>query len=168
MKYFVLIFSALCVLSACSDQAKKTNPEESEPQNSFINKENIIVTHATPVTSLAFIEKHEGKTAREAGMFNDSTLVIRLQDLLKNEYPYFQENWNVQTPIEAEKGIYTASGCKQNDCSSYYSIIYFDVANNNINVLIKRGMHYKLFTENGEIQLPDGMKKNQSVIRANA
>ena len=85
-----------------------------------------------------------------------------------NEYPYFHENWNVQTPIEEENNIYSASGCKQHDCPSYYSVVYFDVAKNNINVLIKRGVHFKLFTEKGEIVLTENMKKTRATIRENA
>lgn len=166
MNKYLLIFAAAFVFSACDQNSgtdKGTNADSSRIKN-----ENIITTNATPTTSLEFIKNWDGKTAMEAGMFEDSVLVTRLKDLLGNEYQYFQENWNVQTPIHKESDIYTASGCKQNDCPSYYSIVYFDIKNNNINVLIKRGLLFKLFTEKGEIPLPAEMKKDQNIIRANA
>lgn len=166
MKNYILIFAAAILFTACNN---KNNKEQSSgSDSSYINKENIITTNANPSSSLDFVKSWDGKTALEAGMFEDSVLVTRLKDLLGNEYPYFQENWNVQTPIEKENNIYTASGCKQNDCPSYYSIVYFDVENNNINVLIKRGLLFKLFTEKGEISLPAEMRKNQNIVRENA
>ena len=166
MKNYILIFAAAILFTACNTN---TNSEQSSgSDSSYIKKENIITTNANPSSSLDFIKNWSGKTAMEAGMFEDTVLVTRLKDLLGNEFQYFQENWNVQTPITKENNIYTASGCKQNDCPSYYSIVYFDVENNNINVLIKRGLLFKLFTEKGEIPLPAEMKKEQNIIRENA
>ena len=167
MKNYFLIFAATILFTAC-DQNTVTNGAASGSDSSYIKKENIITTNANPSSTLDFIKNWNGKTAMDAGMFEDSVLVARLKDLLGNEFQYFQENWNVQTPIEKENDIYTASGCKQNDCPSYFSIVYFDVENNNINVLIKRGLLFKLFTEKGEIQLSEGMKKKQNIIRVNA
>ena len=166
MKKCLLVIATAFLFSACDQNSasKKTSGNDS----SYINKENIITTNANPTTTLDFIKNWDGKMPMEAGMFKDSALVSRLQNLLGNEYRYFQENWNVQTAIEKENNIYTASGCKQNDCPSYYSIVYFDVENNNINVLIKRGLLFKLFTEKGEIPLPEKMKKNQNIVRENA
>ena len=166
MKKNLLIFATAFLFTACDQNT--ANDHASSKDSSGIGHENIITTNASPATTLEFIKNWEGKTALEAGMFGDTVLVARLKDLLGNEYQYFQENWNVQTAIQKENNIYTASGCKQNDCPSYYSIVYFDVKNNNINVLIKRGMLFKLFTEKGEIPLPESLKKDQNIIRANA
>lgn len=166
MKNYILIFAATILFAACDQNTGTDRITGSD--SSHINKENIVTTNANPSSTLGFIKSWDGKTAMEAGMFEDTVLVKRLKDLLGNEFQYFQENWNVQTPIEKEKDIYTASGCKQNDCPSYFSIVYFDVENNNINVLIKRGLLFKLFTEKGEIPLSEGMKKNQNIIRVNA
>ena len=159
---FILVFS--CILFSCNTQ--EASQKEMTP--TATPRENVIITNANPSSTLDFVQKWEGKTALEAGMFSDSLLVNRLKDLLGNEFRYFQENWNVQTPIEKENNIYSATGCKQHDCASYYSVVYFDVANNNINVLIKRGTHFKVFTERGEINLPENMKKSQGTIRENA
>lgn len=166
MKNYFLIFASLILFSACNTNSGTEQSPGSD--SSYIKKENIVTTNANPTTSLDFIKDWDGKMPMEAGMFEDKVLVTRLKDLLGNEFQYFQENWNVQTPIEKEGNIYTASGCKQNDCPSYFSIVYFDIENNNINVLIKRGLLFKLFTEKGEIPLPEEMKKNQNIIRANA
>ncbi len=162
-KYFLIITTAFLIIS-CNENGK--TDQASGADSSII--ENIVNRNITPTSSLDFIENWNGKTAMEAGMFEDSLLVKRLENLLGNEFQYFKENWNVQTPIQKVQGIYSASGCNQSDCSSYYSIVYFDVKNNNINVLIKRGIHSKLFTEKEEIPLPEGMKKDQNVIRAKA
>lgn len=162
--YFLII--AVILFSACNSNSGTEQSAGSD--TSYIKKENIVTTNANPTSTLEFIKDWDGKMPMEAGMFDDTVLVTRLKDLLGNEFQYFRENWNVQTPIEKENNIYTASGCKQNDCPSYFSIVYFDIENNNINVLIKRGLLFKLFTEKGEIPLPAKMKKNQNIIRANA
>lgn len=162
-KYFLIITTAFLVIS-CNENSK--TDQASGADSAFI--ENVVNRNITPTTSLEFIKNWNGKTAMEAGMFDDSVLVKRLEILLGNEFQYFKENWNVQTPIQKEEHIYSASGCKQNDCSSYYSVVYFDLKSNNINVLIKRGIHSKLFTENGEIPLPEEMKKDQNIIRVKA
>jgi hypothetical protein len=162
-KYFLIIATSLLLIS-CNEKGK--TEEAAGADSPFV--ENIVRRNIVPTSSLEFIENWNGKTAMEAGMFEDSVLVKRLENLLENEFQYFKENWNVQTPIQKVQGIYSASGCKQNDCSSYYSVVYFDVKNNNINVLIKRGIHSKLFTENGEIPLPEELKEDQRTIRANA
>lgn len=164
MKKYFLIFATSFLLFSCNENGD-TDKNSGSDSSTF---ENVINRKIVPSSSLKFIEKWNGKTAREAGMFEDTILVTRLENLLGNEFQYFKEYWNVQTPIEKEQQIYTASGCKQNDCPSYYSVVYFDLKNNNINVLIKRGIHFKLFTENGEILLPAEMKKVQNTIRANA
>lgn len=166
MKNYFLIFAVAILFSACNTNTGTVQPGGSD--SSYIKKENIVTTNANPGTSLEFIKDWVGKMPMEAGMFKDTVLVARLKDLLGNEYQYFQENWNVQTAIEKENNIYTASGCKQDDCPSYFSIVYFDVENNNINVLIKRGLLFKLFTEKGEIPLPEGMRKNQNIVREKA
>jgi hypothetical protein len=164
MKKYFLIIATSFLLFSCNEN-QNTDKNSGSDSSSF---ENVINRNITPSSSLKFIENWNGKTAREAGMFEDTILVTRLENLLGNEFQYFKEYWNVQTPIEKEQQIFTASGCKQNDCPSYYSVVYFDLKNNNINVLIKRGIHFKLFTENGEIPLPAEMKKGQNIIRANA
>ena len=166
MKNYFLIFATILSFSACNSNSGSEQSAGSD--SSYITKENIVTTNANPATSLEFIKDWDGKMPMEAGMFKDTVLVTRLKDLLGNEYQYFQENWNVQTAIEKENNIYTASGCKQDDCPSYFSIVYFDVPGNNINVLIKRGLLFKLFTEKGEIPLPKEMRKNQNIIRVNA
>ncbi len=166
MKNYLLIFVATIFFASCNQNPGANQADGID--STTINKENIVTTNANPSSSLDFIKSREGKTATEAGMFDDSVLITRLKDLLGNEYQYFKEHWNVQTPIEKENNIYTASGCKQTDCPSYFSIVYFDVEKNNLNVLIKRGLLFKLFTEKGEISLPEGMKKNQNIIRVKA
>lgn len=162
MKKIFLILSAAFLLYACNENSGKEKTEESP---SVV--ENVITTNARPSGTLDVIKQWEGKTAREAGLFKDSLLIHRLQDLLGKEYQYFQENWNVQTPITRENNVYTASGCKQHDCASYNSVVYFDTENNNINVLIKRGALFKLFTEKGPMDLPTEMKKEQQIILQN-
>ena len=164
MKNFFLLISTSLLLFACNENGKTEKAAGAD--SPFV--ENVVNRNIVPTSSLGFIENWNGKTSMEAGMFDDSVLVKRLENLLGNEFQYFRENWNVQTPIQKVDGIYSASGCKQNDCSSYYSVVYFDVKNNKINVLIKRGIHSKLFTENGEILLPEELKKDQTTIRAQA
>lgn len=157
-----MIFIVACVAVWSCDSGTRAGADGASDTT-----EHIVTTHATPVTSLKVVEDWVGKTAREAGFFEDSVLQQRLRDLLGKEYPYFRENWNVQTPIVREDQIYTASGCKQHDCASYNSVVYFDVENNNLNVLIVRGAQYKIFTEKGLMNLPKNLKEEQKIIIEN-
>lgn len=161
MKRLMVILFTLALMASCN------NRSSDQKQNSIDSTENIITTNANPVTNLNVVKGWEGKTAREAGFFEDTVLQQRLQELLGKEYTYFRENWNVQTPIVKEDNVYTASGCKQHDCASYNSVVYFDVENNNLNVLIGRGSNFKIFTEKGLMDLPENLKKEQKVIIEN-
>ena len=120
------------------------------------------------IDSLNFIKSWIGKTAKEVSMFDNSVLQRRFLALLgPEEYTLLKNNWMVQTPFEEESGIYSASGCKQHDCPSYHVIMYFDVANNNINIAMFKNNNFRMYAEKGEIILPDGMQKDIQTNKGN-
>ena len=120
------------------------------------------------IDSLDFIKGWKGKMADEVIMFDNPILQQRFLALLgPEEYTLLKSHWMVQTPFIEEGGIYSASGCKQNDCPSYHVVVYFDVANNNINIALFKNKNFRMYSEKGEINLPPGMQKDIQTNKGN-
>lgn len=165
MKKFIWILSA-CFLLSCNNQQNQSNQQAGSVPDSA--KTPTEIQKDVNSSSLKFMNDWKGKTAREAGIFDNSLLDNRIIKILgEQEYTEMKNNWNVQTPFIEEDGILSASGCKQHDCPSFHSIIYVDVDNNNINIEIIKGANFKLFTEKGIITLPPQMQKDLDITKKN-
>lgn len=161
-----IIFALLLSFSLFSCNNGDNKLDAVPAADSISIKSEIIKKDSTQ--SLGFISAWKGKTASEAGFFEDTLIQTRLIDLIgADEYTSLKSNWNVQTPFTEENGIYSASGCKQNDCPSYHAIFYCDTAGNNINLLIFKNKNSKIYTEKGEIDLPEQMKQEMQITKGN-
>ncbi|MEO6814379.1 MAG: hypothetical protein ABI172_10645 [Ginsengibacter sp.] len=163
MKEFIIaLFSSFFLLFSCNNQTQN-NPKIPPAADSAADtaKAPAALQEDVNTSSLNFINDWKGKTATEAGMFDNSTIDNRLIKMLgEKEYSEMKNNWNVQTPFIEEDGILSASGCKVHDCPSYHTIIYVDVASNNINIQIIKNKNSKAYTEKGIITLPAQMQKD--------
>lgn len=160
----ILIFALFLSLYSCNNEA---NHVESVTNIDSSFSDSTILKPDSSLTSLDFIRDWKGQYPQQVNMFENSTIQNRLSELLKAEYDLLKINWNVQTPFEEENGIFTTSGCQQHDCPSYHSIVYFDINNNNINVVIMKDKEYKLFVEKDTILLPQSMKKDLEINKGN-
>lgn len=104
------------------------------------------------------ITKNIGKYPNDIKLFEDKSFVERVKKITGTQYDEILKNFNVESQIVSENGIYKITGCKQHDCSGYSTSIFFDSKNNNLNVLIDKNGKVTDFAEKGKIQVTDVLK----------
>lgn len=142
----------------------KNNLKESEnmPENYILSKGQEIVpleNTATSVSALSIITSNEGKYPAEIKLWDDKTLSDRVKALIKGEYDMMIKNFNVETPIVSDNGIYKTSGCKRNECPAYHTTIIFDAKKDNLNVNIDKNGKVQLFKEKETIEISNTLKE---------
>lgn len=104
------------------------------------------------------ITKNTGKYPNEIKLFEDKSITDRLKKLTGAQYSEMVKNFNVESPIVTESGIYKVNGCKQHDCPGYATSIYYDSKNDNFNVWIDKNGKVTEFAEKGKIAVTDALK----------
>ena len=104
------------------------------------------------------ITENVGKYPRDINLFENEEVVSRLKFLTGENYLEMLSNFNVETPIVSENGIYKVTGCKQHDCPAYHTTILFDAHNDNMNVLINQDGKIKGFAEKATIDLTETLE----------
>ncbi|MGH1520450.1 hypothetical protein [Chryseobacterium sp. JK1] len=104
------------------------------------------------------IAKNEGKYPHDIKLFEDKTISDRLKKLLGKKYDEMVKNFNVETPVTSENGIYKVTGCKQHDCPGYSTDIYYDAKDDNINVMIDQNGTLTDFSEKKKIAVTKSLK----------
>lgn len=105
------------------------------------------------------IVKNEGKYPLEVKIFEDKSFNDRIKSITGSEYDAIVKNFNVETPIVSENGVYKFSGCKQHDCPSFQTIIYYDAKTDNINVIINKNEKISSFREKEKINISETLSK---------
>ena len=164
MKNILLIVVCMVVVLGCdiskyvnsgkngnSNAAKPTPSAEPKPSPT-VNKHDFDETPTA--SSLApTLKKYVGKYPYAVKLLDNSELKDRLKKLLGPDFAAMKANWNVETPIEIEDGIFMASACQQHNCSANTYYIFVDLEKDNINVLhIENGT--QAYAEHGKIALP--------------
>lgn len=111
-------------------------------------------TSATAPSKTAAIEvitKNDGKYPHDVKLFEDKGFTERLKKLAGKDYEEMVKNFNVESPIVSEAGIYKLHGCKQHDCPGYATSVYYDSKNDNLNVAIDKNGKVTEFAEKGKI-----------------
>ena len=147
-------------LSGKNDNANGVRPTRTEPKPSpTINKHDYDEKPATPALS-STLKKFVGKYPYEVKLLDRPELKDRLKKLLGPDFAAMKANWNVETPIRIESGIFMASGCEQHNCGDNRYLIFVDLEKDNINVLhLENGT--QTYAERGKIALP---KKFESEV----
>lgn len=109
-------------------------------------------------TSGNSITKNTGKYPNEIKLFEDKSITDRLKKMAGAQYGEMIKNFNVESPIVSENGIYKVNGCKQHDCPGYATSIYYDSKNDNFNVRIDKNGKVTEFAEKGKIVVTDALK----------
>jgi|SRR5690625_2065481 len=104
------------------------------------------------------ITENKGAYPREFGVFDDSDFSKRIKDLIGDQYEDVVANFNTETPVVSEDGIYKFTGCKQHDCPAFKTTILFDANKDNLNVLIEKEEETEVFDEEGEIELTESLE----------
>lgn len=160
----VFAFSLLMFAFSCKKEAK-TAPAStgSDSLNTTMSKDTAAMPKkdSASVVSEASgnsITKNTGKYPNEIKLFEDKSITDRLKKLTGTQYDEMIKNFNVESPIVAENGIYKVNGCKQHDCPGYATSIYYDSKNDNFNVRIDKNGKMTEFAEKGKITVTDVLK----------
>lgn len=88
---------------------------------------------------------------RDIDLFGDNAVNKRIQALLSDQYETMLSNFNTQSAIVTDEGLYKVTGCKAHDCVGYLTTILYDAHNDNLNVIISIGGKVKVYAEKGPI-----------------
>lgn len=154
------IIAGAFVLSLCVISCKKETKTESSvntdtlgavtPKDSVSAPKNDSVA-ASPSRSTDIITKNVGKYPHDIKFFEDKIITERLKKLVETQYDEMVKNFNVESPIAFENGIYKLTGCKQHDCPGFATNIYYDAKNDNLSVSIEKNRKVINFDEKGKL-----------------
>lgn len=157
---------SLCVVS-CKKETKTESSVSSDtlatvmPRDSVTTpKTDSTTTAAAPSASTSenIITKNVGKYPHDIKFFEDKGITERLKKLTGAQYDEMVKNFNVESPISSENGIYKLTGCKQHDCPGYATSIFYDAKNDNLNVSIDKNGKATEFAEKGKITVSESLK----------
>ncbi|WPO90158.1 hypothetical protein [Chryseobacterium sp. HR92] len=155
---------SLCVVS-CKKEAKTESSASTDTLATVMPKDSVITKNdsvASPPPSAPapdnIITKNVGKYPHDIKLFEDKSITERLKKLAGTQYDEMVKNFNVESPVTTENGIYKLSGCKQHDCPGYATHIYYDAKNDNLNVSIDKNGKVTDFAEKEKIAVSETLK----------
>lgn len=157
---------SLCVVS-CKKETKTESSVSSDTLATVMPKDSVTTpktdsttTAAAPSASTSenIITKNVGKYPHDIKFFEDKGITERLKKLTGAQYDEMVKNFNVESPISSENGIYKLTGCKQHDCPGYATSIFYDAKNDNLNVSIDKNGKATEFAEKGKITVSESLK----------
>ncbi|MCC6329521.1 MAG: hypothetical protein IT174_13480 [Acidobacteria bacterium] len=164
-----IVLAVLLAAAACSPTSTPKSANSTPAANTAATP-TPVAANTTPVddASLDLLKRSVGKTAAEIGLWENDAITARLEKLLGADYPAMKQNWQTQTPIEAEGSVLSLTGCENNNCGDNQYLMYVDTAANNINVYRFKDGKMKTYTEKGEIKLPQSLAKDLETTKQNA
>ena len=160
MKNSLLIAVCLFAILGCkylntnntNTNVPKPTPTAEPKPSSTINNRDFDEKPATPPLS-STLKKFAGKYPYEVKLLDRPELKDRLKKLLGPDYAALKANWNVETPMAIEDGIFMASACEQHNCADNRYLMFVDLEKDNINVYhVENGS--QTYAEHGKITLP--------------
>ncbi|TZF94129.1 hypothetical protein FW781_15995 [Chryseobacterium panacisoli] len=155
---------SLCVIS-CKKEAKAESSASTDTLATVMPKDSVITKNdsvASPPPSAPapdnIITKNVGKYPHDIKLFEDKNITERLKKLAGAQYDEMVKNFNVESPITSENGIYKLTGCKQHDCPGYATSIFYDAKNDNLNISIDKNGKVTDFAEKGKITVSETLK----------
>ncbi|MGX5686998.1 hypothetical protein ACWKWW_20825 [Chryseobacterium cucumeris] len=156
---------SLCVVS-CKKETKTESSVSSDTLAAVMPKDSVTTPKTDSAATAApsapapdnVITKNVGKYPHDIRFFEDKGISERLKKLTGNQYDEMVKNFNVESPVVSENGIYKLTGCKQHDCPGYATSIYYDAKNDNLNVSIDKNGKVTEFAEKGKITVSESLK----------
>lgn len=156
---------SLCVVS-CKKETKTESSVSSDTLAAVMPKDSVTTPKTDSAATAApsapapdnVITKNVGKYPHDIKFFEDKGISERLKKLTGNQYDEMVKNFNVESPVVSENGIYKLTGCKQHDCPGYATSIYYDAKNDNLNVSIDKNGKVTEFAEKGKITVSESLK----------
>jgi hypothetical protein len=156
-------FSLLMVVSCKKETKIDTSSTSADSLSTTMPKDSVTTIKGSVALSSTssidnIITKNIGKYPHDIKLFEDKNFEGRVKKLAGTQYGEILENFNVESPIVSENGIYKITGCKQHDCPGYSTSIFYDSKNNNLNVFIDKNGKITDFAEKGKITVTDVLK----------
>ena len=155
-KITVFMLSVTTMILACKNQEQPntssvapTDPEKSVPS----------------AQDWSSFDQKVGQLPSEAGFMQVPELQKRISALLKEDYERFKKDWNTETPLEMEDRILFTTGCQHSDCKANRYLLFFDLTDNNINIINFSFGRVRTWEEKAVIGLPSGYLKRFEEIR---
>ena len=121
-----------------------------------------------PPPRLPDLKPFVDKLATESALFATDKLGARLQKLLGDaEYRQMVADWQTQTPVEEEGGVFHASGCRAHDCLAINYQLYVEPARDAISVFRLRDQKITPFEEKGPVRLPARLASDFETLKSN-
>ncbi|MEI3791380.1 MULTISPECIES: hypothetical protein [unclassified Chryseobacterium] len=154
-------FSLLTVVS-CKKETK-IDTSSSKDSLAAITKDSVIIKADSAISSASsstrnIITNNIGKYPNDIKLFENEDFTDRVKKITGTQYDEIFKNFNVESQIVSENGIYKVAGCKQHDCPGYSTSIFYDSKNDNLNVAIDKNGKITDFTEKEKIKITDVLK----------
>ncbi len=150
-------FFAAAVLALATISCKQNKTQDQvQTKNTLVVQQDSAVT--TVVAQESIITKNEGKYPHDLKLFEDKDFGERFKKLVGTQYDEIIKNFNVETPVVSEAGIYKFTGCKQHDCAAYQTTVLYDANNDNVNVFVDQNGTTKEYSEKGKINYTNSLK----------
>lgn len=148
-KKWVLLMGISLIMMACTNSTQQQDKEDVEIE--------IPSTDSAPAIADLFLQ-NEGKYPHDIQLFDHENFNDRLKALLGDVYPSMIENFQTETPIVSENGIYKITGCKEHACPDFFTMILYDKDKDNLYVTIEKGEDKRMFLEKEMISLTETLK----------
>ncbi len=134
LSFIALVLVSLMVVSCkFNDAPKATDAAESAKTYTNILTENVDLY------------------PRDIDLFGDNAINKRVKALLGDQYSNMLQNFDTQSAIVTDAGLYKVTGCKAHDCVGYLTTILYDSHTDNLNVTISIAGKVKVYAEKGPI-----------------
>lgn len=141
-----------------ADTSSISESENKKLEDTMPAEEVILTTmEVTPLGAL--LAGNEGKYPRDIKLLENPLLKRRMTQLLGKNYADVIKNFEVQSPVLSEKGIYKTTGCKSHSCPTFFTTIYYDVNTDNLNIIIDRSGKQISYQEKGYIPVTESLKQ---------
>ena len=160
MKKLILSACAFSLLTVVSCK-KETKIDTSSSKDSLATmaKDSVTIkTDSANSSTRNIITNNIGKYPHDIKLFENKDFADRVKKITGAQYDEMFKNFNVESQIVSENGIYKVTGCKQHDCPGYSTSIFYDSKNDNLNVAIDKNGKVTDFTEKEKIKVTEVLK----------
>lgn len=151
VKKVFLSFAIIGLLASCNTSTEN----QTEDTTAITATENPVVEQGTS----NFFAENKGKYPRDIKLLEESPFAQRIKILAGADYDAIVKNFNVESPIVEENGVYKTSGCLQNNCPGFSTTIYYDEKNDNLNIVTDQDGKTKGYNEKGKIEISPELQK---------
>lgn len=144
------------VLAAC----KNNKTAEQERTKIEVTEDGELEVYEKDALPLEIITQNEDKyPIQDLNIFEDNDVSDRLKKIAgKEEYEAILDNFETETPIVSDDGIYKFTGCKQHDCPSFLTTVLYDADEDNFNLVIEKEGKTKVYDEKGKITVSKALQ----------